>query len=253
MELFFRTYGEGSPLLILHGLFGQSDNWNTLAKKIAENNFTVYTIDLRNHGQSPHNKEMNYEVMAKDVHELIKKENIHHPSLLGHSMGGKVAMMYDYLFPDTLSKLIVADIAPKQYPPDGHQDVFHALQSINFNTISLRKEAEQELKKHLHNEAVVQFLLKNIYWKNDNQLDWRFNLNAIIHHYPEIIAALPTYTSHTPALFIKGEKSHYITEKDHTLIKKTYPHAQIITIPNAGHWVHAEQPQLFINEILKFL
>jgi len=252
MNLHFRKYGEGQALIILHGLFGQSDNWNTIAKKLAENNLSVYTVDLRNHGLSPHSDEMNYPLMAEDVKSLMDTEHIQSPILMGHSMGGKVSMWVDYLFPNLLKKLIVVDIAPKAYLP-GHTDVFNALNAVDFNVIKTRKEAETVLKKHLTNEAVVQFLLKNIYWETSEKLNWRFNLKSIQTHYEEVLKPLPTYSSPTNTLFIRGEKSPYITNEDWKEIIKIYPNAHLVTIPNAGHWVHAEQPVLFIDTILNFL
>ncbi|GIV26558.1 MAG: alpha/beta hydrolase [Bacteroidia bacterium] len=250
MKLHFRKYGEGSPLIILHGLFGQSDNWNTLAKKFAEHNLQVYAVDLRNHGLSPHSEEMSYELMAKDVNELVLSENLQHPILMGHSMGGKVAMWYDYLFPHSLWKLIVVDIAPKQYKP-GHEDVFKALNAVDFNIVKNRKEAELILRNYLKDEGVIQFLLKNIYWETSEKLNWRFNLKSIQKHYDEILKAIPDYVSSTKTIFIRGEKSAYITDDDWNKIQKIYSNVQLITIPDAGHWVHAEQPQKFLDEIFK--
>ncbi len=254
MKLHFRKYGHESnqALLTLHGLFGQSDNWSSIAKKLSEHSLSVYAIDLRNHGLSPHSNEMSYELMAMDIKELIDSENILSPILLGHSMGGKVAMYFDYLFSNTLKKLMIVDIAPKKYPP-GHTDVFNALHSIDFNIIKTRKETELALRKHLNNEAVIQFLLKNLYWQAQNQLNWRFHLNTIYHHYEEILKEIPQYLSSTPTAFIRGEKSPYITDTDWHDIQKIYIDSKLITISNAGHWVHAEQAQLFVNDILNYL
>jgi pimeloyl-ACP methyl ester carboxylesterase len=252
MQLHFRKFGEGKPLIILHGLFGQSDNWNTLAKKFAENSLFVYTVDLRNHGLSPHTDTMSYSEMANDLRELIETENINQPILLGHSMGGKVAMWFDYLFPNTLSKIIVVDIAPKKYPP-GHTDVFFALNAVDFSEAKTRKDVEMQIRKHLSNEAVIQFLLKNVYWETPEKLNWRFNLSVIENYYEEILSAVPEYSSFTPALFIKGELSNYITNEDIEDIQKRYPNYQLVSIPKAGHWVHAEQQQIFMEEVLKFI
>lgn len=252
MQLHYRKYGQGQAVIILHGLFGSGDNWNTIAKKLSENNLLVYAVDLRNHGLSPHHPEMNLELMAKDVKELIDTENINFPIMTGHSMGGKVAMYFDYLFPDTLKKLIVVDIAPKKYPP-GHTDVFQALNAVDFNVVKTRKDVEIILRKHLHDESVIQFLLKNVYWEKNNQLNWRFNLSAIQNHYEEILKEIPLYNSTTPALFIRGEKSTYISDDDMQNIKQRYLNTELITISDAGHWIHAEQPQKFLNTIIKFI
>lgn len=252
MELFYRKFGEGSPLIILHGLFGQSDNWNTLAKKFAEHQLMVYTVDLRNHGLSPHSEEMNYELMANNVYELIQKEKLSNPILLGHSMGGKVAIKFDQLYSKLLNKLIVADIAPKKYPA-GHTEVFNALNAVDFNRIKNRKDAEQLLRSYLSDEAVIQFLLKNMYWETSEKLNWRFYLKSIQKNYDNILEEIPLSNSETSAIFIRGERSNYITDEDFQTIKKYYTHVQIITISNSGHWVHAEQPQKFLEVVLKFI
>ncbi|MEW6773340.1 MAG: alpha/beta fold hydrolase [Bacteroidota bacterium] len=252
MQLFFRKYGEGQPIIILHGLFGSSDNWNTLAKKFSEHSLQVYIVDLRNHGLSPHSDEMNYILMANDVFELLQKESIHQPIILGHSMGGKVTMMMDKLFPDTLKKIIVADISPQKYPP-GHTEVFNALNAVDFNQIKMRKDAEQILRNYLKDEAVIQFLLKNIFWETPEKLNWRFNLSAIQKHYDEILESIPLFVSQTPALFLRGEKSNYITDSSIGIIHQYYPDAKVVTISNAGHWIHAEQPQLFMESVFDFI
>lgn len=252
MQLHYRKYGEGQPMIILHGLFGSSDNWNSIAKKLSENNLLVYTVDLRNHGLSEHHSDMTLELMAKDIKELMTTENIISPILVGHSMGGKVSMYFDYLFPKVLKKLVVVDIAPKHYPP-GHTEVFQALNAVNFETIKTRKEVEEILRKYLDREDVIQFLLKNVYWEAPDKLNWRFNLKAIQNHYEEILQAIPFYTSFVPTLFIRGEKSFYILDDDSVDIHKRYPNAEILTIPNAGHWVHAEQPHIFLDTLKKFI
>lgn len=252
MNLHYRKYGEGNPLIILHGLFGQSDNWNSIAKKLAEYGIACYVPDLRNHGLSPHSEEMSYELMARDIKTLIDTEGLEKPSIMGHSMGGKLGMYVDYLYPDLLNSLIVVDIAPKAYSP-GHTDVFTALNAIDFHTIKSRQEAAQILRQHLTDESVVQFLLKNIYWETPEKLNWRFNLKVIQNHYEGILKSIPFYHSHTKTLFVRGEKSDYISHKDWQDIQRIYRNSTLINIPNAGHWVHAEQPHLLIECILKFM
>ncbi len=249
MELFFRTFGEEQPIIILHGLFGSSDNWNTLAKTLSENTFKVFTIDLRNHGQSPHSEDMSYELMAKDITEFIQKYNIQKPILMGHSMGGKVAMYVDYLYPNILQQLIVVDIALKAYPENGHSDVFAALNAVDFNVIKTRRDTEQVLREYLQQESVIQFLLKNVYWQTSDTLAWRFNLSAIQKHYKNIITQIPFYTSNTKTTFIKGENSAYILQTDIEDIKQQYSQIQFYSIKDAGHWVHADQPKVFLDII----
>src|SRR4051812_47077540 len=163
MKLFFREAGEGQPLIILHGLFGQSDNWNTLAKQFAENNLKVFTVDLRNHGLSPHSEEWNYKVMSEDILELINDNNLQDSIILGHSMGGKVAMQLAIDHPEALNKLIIADMAPKFYPIL-HQKIIEGLQSVDFTKVKTRKEVESKLSEYIHDFGTKQFLLKNIYW-----------------------------------------------------------------------------------------
>ncbi|MCX7729221.1 MAG: alpha/beta fold hydrolase, partial [Bacteroidia bacterium] len=196
MKLFYRQYGENKPLVILHGLFGQSDNWATLAKKMADSGIQAITVDLRNHGQSPHTNEMDYEMMAQDVFELMQELHLESPIILGHSMGGKVAMMLDRLYPGFLRQIIIADISPRQYPA-GHTQVFEALNAVNFDVVKTRKDVELILRKFLNDEAVIQFLLKNVYWETPEKLNWRFNLKSIQNHYDKILASIPDYQSNT--------------------------------------------------------
>ncbi len=253
MELAFRKFGSGQPLLILHGLFGQSDNWNTLAKRFADASFEVYAIDQRNHGLSPHSDEFTYDAMADDIHEFIDKHNLQKPILLGHSMGGKTAMYFALKHKNVLDKLIVADMSPRSYPPH-HDEVLDALNAVDFSKISTRKEAEEILSKYISDFGTKQFLLKNIYWKeNSTQMDWRFNLSAITKNYNNILAAVPEGISDVNTLFIKGEKSNYITDIDIPEIEKRFPNYQLDIISNAGHWVHAEQPTVFYDDVISFI
>lgn len=254
MELNYREYGTGQPLIILHGLFGQSDNWNTLAKRFAENNFRVFTIDQRNHGLSPHSEIWNYEVMAQDLKEFIETHHLQQPILLGHSMGGKTVMFFEMLFPHIAKQLVIVDIAPRVYEPH-HNEVLKALNAVDFNTITTRKEAESILNQYLPDFGTKQFLLKNIYWKNDNDklMTWRFNLHTITKEYHEIGVEIPNGISNTDTLFIRGEKSNYILDSDIELIKLHFKNYQLKTISNSGHWIHAEQPEAFYNCVMDFI
>ncbi len=261
MKLFYRKFGKGQPLIILHGLFGQSDNWNTLAKRFAESGFEVYTVDQRNHGLSPHSAIWNYQAMSDDILELINDNGLHHIVLLGHSMGGKVAMMFALQHPELLDKLIVADIGPKYYPPH-NQDVLTALNSVDFNVIKTRKEAEAVLEKNIADFGTRQFLLKNIYWKEtpgvshekEDKLDWRFNLETISEQIENVGEAAPDgSTCNVPALFIRGGASNYILDSDINLIHDIFPNSILETIPGAGHWVHAEKPKEFFECVIKFI
>ncbi len=253
MKLFYRKFGQGQPLIILHGLFGQSDNWNTLAKKFAEKSFEVYIVDLRNHGLSPHSDVWNYQAMSNDILELINENNLRHIILLGHSMGGKVAMHFAIQHQELLDKLIVVDIATKYYPPH-NLEVLEALNAVDFNIVKNRKEVEIILSKYITDFATRQFLLKNIYWKENGELDWRFNLKAITEKYENTGEVTPSDTvCNTPALFIKGGNSNYILEEDIKLIQDIFSLSIIETIVDAGHWVHAEKPKEFFECVMRFL
>lgn len=253
MKLFYRKFGQGQPLIILHGLFGQSDNWNSLAKQFSEQGFEVYIVDQRNHGLSPHSDEWNYKVMSEDVFELIDDLKLQNVILLGHSMGGKTVMQFALDHENMLDKLIVADIAPKYYPLH-HQTVLQALEAVDFKTIKTRREAEDILNTYISDFGTKQFLLKNIYWKEDGELAWRFNLDVIIKKIENIGEATPNENScNIPTLFIRGDKSNYILNEDLDLIHEIFPRSMLETISDAGHWVHAEKPKAFYDCVIDFI
>jgi pimeloyl-ACP methyl ester carboxylesterase len=254
MKLAFREFGTGQPLIILHGLFGQSDNWNTLAKRFAEKGFRVFAIDQRNHGLSPHSDEWNYQLMAADLKEFIDEHQLHDVILLGHSMGGKTVMFFEQLYPNVAQKLIVVDIAPREYEPH-HDSVLKALNAVDFSEINTRKEAEAILNEYISDLGTKQFLLKNIYWREDEtkQMDWRFNLKTITKEYNNIGVSVPQFLSSTKTLFIRGENSNYITNEDEQDIANRFSNYQLKTIANSGHWIHAEQPDAFFNCVMEFI
>jgi len=254
MKLAFREFGQGQPLIILHGLFGQSDNWNTLAKQFGDAGFRVFTIDQRNHGLSPHSEEWSYEVMADDLKEFIDFHNLQNPILLGHSMGGKTVLFFELLHPNITLKNIVVDIAPRAYEPN-HQDVLDALEAVDFSNINTRKDAEAILGNYILDFGTKQFLLKNIYWREDEtkQMDWRFNLKVISQKINSIGIELPFFMSAKPLLFIRGQKSNYINDADIIDLENRFANSKVDTILNSGHWVHAEQPDAFFNSVLKFI
>ena len=251
MKLHFKKIGEGNPLLIIHGLFGSADNWGTLAKKFATNN-TVYLIDLRNHGRSPHSTEMNYDIMADDLNELISDENILNPILLGHSMGGKAALQYAEKYPNVLKKLIVADIGIKQYPMH-HDVIISGLKNVDLNIIQSRSEATKKLGEYVKEFGIQQFLLKNLYWIEKGQLAWRMNLNVIAEKIHEILKEIKINKNETETLFLRGELSNYILEDDFEDILKAFPNGEIKTIEGAGHWLHAENPSSFYKKVVNFI
>jgi pimeloyl-ACP methyl ester carboxylesterase len=253
MKLFYRKFGQGQPLIILHGLFGQSDNWNSLAKQFSEQGFEVYIVDQRNHGLSPHSDEWNYKVMSEDIFELIDDLKLQNVILLGHSMGGKTVMQFALDHENILDKLIVADIAPKYYPLH-HQIVLQALEAVDFKTIRTRREAEDILNNYITDFGTKQFLLKNIFWKEDGELAWRFNLEVIIKKIENIGEATPNENNcNTPTLFIRGEKSNYILNADLDMIHEIFPRSMLETISDAGHWVHAEKPKAFYDCVINFI
>lgn len=253
MQLAYREFGSGKPLIILHGLFGQGDNWNTLAKKFAENGFRVFILDQRNHGLSPHSEEWNYQVMAEDLKDFILEKQLDKPILLGHSMGGKTVLFFNYLFPLMSNALIIVDIAARAYKPH-HQKVLEALHAVNFNLIKTRKEAEQILNEHISDFGTKQFLLKNIYWKeNSTLMGWRFNLKVISEKYDNIGVAVPKSESSLSTLIIRGEKSDYITDEDYNDFQQRFTQCKLATIADAGHWVHAENPNAFFETVIKFV
>ncbi len=253
MKLNFKIYGEGFPILIMHGLLGSLDNWQSVAKSLAEENMII-TIDLRNHGRSMHSPVFNYQAMVDDVLAFLEEQHIFRTHVLGHSMGGKVAMYFALQNADFVEKLIVADIAPIQYIAH-HEDVFKGLSAVPLPSIQSRQEAETILAAYLKEESVIQFLMKGLYRKDDNQFSWRFNLNDIIINYENILSfeSKDGAIFEGQTLFIRGEKSNYIQDKDRSQMLKMFPNMQLETILGAGHWLHAEKPKEFIDLVKEFL
>jgi esterase len=254
MHLNFRKIGEtGQPIVILHGLFGMSDNWLTLAK-VFSNKHQVYLLDLRNHGHSPHSKEFSYQIMAKDLKDFLIENRIENPILIGHSMGGKVVMQFAIDQPEMFDKMIVVDIAPKFYPVH-HTSILQGLHSINLQSLQSRTEANEILKRFEESEAVRQFLLKNLYRNTETgQFQWRFNLPILTK---EIAIIGEEITSNEPVandvLFINGAESSYVLKSDEADILKIFPNAAFKTILGAGHWVQAEKPEEFIEIVYSFI
>lgn len=251
MKLFYRKSGQGKPLIILHGLFGSSDNWFSLAKVFAEK-FTVYLVDQRNHGQSPHTDEFNYQLLTEDLATFIKEHDIEKPHIIGHSMGGKTAMNFAVKYPDQLDKLIIVDIAPKSYPVH-HDHILDGLHDIDLNTLTSRTEADQLLSRQVPEPDVRQFLLKNLARNSEGKFEWRVNIHAIDEHIEEIGAGMQYEGQFTgPTLFIKGVRSNYYAPGDEENILKIFPAATFVTL-NTGHWVQAEDPKAFAEAVFAFL
>jgi len=245
--------GEGKPFLILHGYLGMSDNWKTLGTQFAAEGFQVHMLDLRNHGKSFHSEEFTYEAMVQDVVEYCDGNNLETIDLLGHSMGGKVAMLFATTYPEKVRKLIVADIGPKYYAPH-HQDIMAALNAVDFSKKPSRNEVDEIIAKFVPDFGTRQFLMKSLYWIEPGQLGFRFNLDVFNRTIENIGNALPENAIfEKPVLFLRGGNSNYIKDEDLVLIKKHFPLAEMKTIPNAGHWLHAENPKDFYAETIAFL
>lgn len=253
MILYSQILGEGQPFVILHGFLGMSDNWKSLGTQFASLGYQVHLLDQRNHGRSFHSPSFTYKLMADDLKAYCVHHKISDMVLLGHSMGGKTAMQFATQYPEMVSKLIIADIGPKAYPHH-HQDILKALSLLDFSKIKSRGEAEDVLSEYIPDYGVRLFLLKNLYWKEKGVLALRMNLEVLTREIEEVGKALPetsTFTKET--LFINGGNSGYIEPMDEILITKHFPLAKIKTIPNAGHWVHAEKPENFYALVKEFL
>ncbi|WP_298418891.1 alpha/beta fold hydrolase [uncultured Kordia sp.] len=254
MILHSNIIGEaGKPLLILHGFLGMSDNWKTLGKKFAKEGYQVHLIDQRNHGRSFHSDEFNYDILADDLKKYCDHHQFKSISLIGHSMGGKTAMVFAMDHSELLEKLVIVDIGPKFYPTH-HEQILAGLVAVEKETLKSRSDAETIMKEYVSDFGTRQFLLKNLYWKADKTLGLRINLKVLIDNVEEIGEALSgndIYTKET--LFLKGDKSEYIQIGDETLIHQYFPKATIGEVTNSGHWLHAENPTEFFEKTLSFL
>lgn len=249
-KLNFKMYGSGDPIIILHGFLGSLDNWQTFAKKLAADHLVI-TIDHRNHGKSFHSDDFSYDHMVEDLKTLMEEEWIHEAVVIGHSMGGKTAMHMSMQYPDMIEKLIVVDIAPKEYVA-GHHDILEALNAVPIASIRSRKEADEILKKYIHDAGVRLFLMKNL--KRDGVgYSWKANLNVLTTSYDEILKEIQGDVFEEPTLFIRGSQSRYILDSDMNHIRSLYPSAEVKTIENAGHWVHAEQPEELYRVVNGFI
>lgn len=252
MRLHSERYGAGPPLLILHGLFGSLENWRSLSKAFGQA-FTVFALDQRNHGRSPQSAEFTYPAMAEDLREFLADHALPAASLLGHSMGGKTAMQFATTYPELVDKLVVVDIAPRAYPPE-HHHILAALSALDLKTLRSRQDADTRLAGAIPDVALRQFLLKNLVRDAAGTFRWRINLDGLRGGYAEILkAVLPHRPFEKPTLFVRGGNSAYIRTEDTALITSLFPHAHIVTIPHAGHWVHADAPQEFVRIVQEFL
>ncbi len=244
---------EGQPLVVLHGVFGSLDNWATVSKEIADAGYAVYLLDQRNHGRSPHSDEFTQEAMAADLAEFIEEHSLQNPVLVGHSMGGKTVMRYAMEYPDTYDKLVIVDIAPRYYPPH-HKSLLEGLNALPLVKIENRQQADELFSAHEPNVGVRQFLLKNLYRTAEGTFAWRFNLPVLTAQIEQVGEAIPKLRSVPEStLFMRGALSPYIKDEDREAIEDLFPNAEIVTIPKAGHWVHAEKPKEFVAALTEFL
>ena len=253
MQLNFQRHGHGGlPLIILHGLFGSLDNWQTVGRKLGET-YQVFAVDQRNHGRSPHSDVFNYEVMAEDLREFMLAQQLPRAHLLGHSMGGKVAMHFALRCPELVEKLTVVDMAPKRYAPR-HGPIFEALLSLDLSLFRERSEIAAALAPAIPEVGLRQFLLKNVGRDEVGAFQWKMNLPVIYRNYEQLNEEIETGRSFAgPVLFVKGGRSDYLGEGDMGLIHQLFPHSTVKTVAEAGHWVQAEAPEKMVAVILKFL
>ncbi len=267
MNLHYQKLGQGPVMIILHGLYGSADNWITVARKFASR-FTVYLIDLRNHGRSPHSSEHSYPLMANDIDELVSNERIEKAYILGHSMGGKVAMLYSAMHPEKVSGLIIVDIGPGGYANlseyssqvIGHLNIVNTMLAVDLSNFTTRTEIENELAKTIKDQNTRQFIMKNIERRKDYSFTWKLNVDAISRALPAMMGPIPLdkilgdkQLAEFPVLFVKGEYSNYISPDQVALLLKYFPGAQIKIVPGANHWVHSDQPGAFMKILDDFL
>lgn len=251
MKLFFREAGQGTPLIILHGLFGSSDNWFSLSKIFATK-FRVFTVDQRNHGQSPHSDAHDYKLLTEDLEEFINDHQLENPIILGHSMGGKVAMNFAIKNPDKTGKLIVVDIIPKSYPLH-HDHILGGMRSLDLVNLKSRSEAEAILAPKIPKVDERQFIMKNLARNEQQKFEWKINLDALNNNIGKMGEAMQYEGQYTgPTLFIKGAKSGYFKPGDEETVARYFPNVEWVTL-DTGHWVQAEKPKEFEEAVLNWL
>lgn len=254
MKLFYRKYGEGQPLIILHGLFGISDNWVTIGRRLAEE-YEVYILDQRNHGQSPHSDVFNYFAMVEDLYEFMEDHQLYNPIIIGHSMGGKVAMNFALEHPAKVEKLIIVDMSVREYPArQTHLSIIEAMNAIDLSVIESRDQVSEILSNYINSERIKHFILKNLYRINKTRFGWRINLKGVSDNLENVFIGIESKLNFDkPTLFIKGGLSDYILDKDYPLISNIFSQAVFETIEGASHWIHAEKPDQLCAQFSKFL
>lgn len=252
MQLFYREYGIGRPLILLHGLFGCSDNWVGFARKLAsECSICVIVPDLRNHGQSPHDPTFTFETMVDDLFELIGTLNLQKPMIMGHSLGGKIILHALLQQPDFSQKAIIADMGLRTYPPSfGHIEVLELMQNQDLSDCKSRKAVEALVSNYIPDSRLQQLVLKNVYWKNSETLAWKLDVEAISNHLSEVFNGISfPKPIEVPTFFIKAALSDYINEEDRSLIEANFTNATVLEIPDAGHWLHVDNPEGFFGVV----
>ncbi len=266
MELFYKKLGQGPPMIIIHGLYGSSDNWLSIGKALSDN-FTVYLVDQRNHGESPHNELHDYPSMRDDMIEFMDKHELSKATIIGHSMGGKTAVFLSESHPERIEVLVVIDIAPTKYEAETsgnqaetHKRIMDAMLEVDFSKAGSRDDVDEQLAKNIDSSRIRSFLLKNVVRNQDKSFQWKLNVPVLRQNLVEILAGLDAKKyrggeeiAGFPVLFIRGQKSDYISDDDILVIQQIYPMARITTLPDAGHWLHVEQPALLIKTIRYFL
>jgi pimeloyl-ACP methyl ester carboxylesterase len=252
IELNYKEFGQGNPVIILHGLFGTLDNWQTIGRQLGEH-FNVYTIDQRNHGRSPHTDDFNYTILANDLQYFMESHWIYKAHIVGHSMGGKTAMEFSLQYPDMVDKLVILDIAPKNYA-GGHEEILDTLNAIDLDKIQDRKEAEALMMERIPTFGTRQFLLKNLTRNAETQaFEWKMNLPVLQKEYQHILGNISDGKYDGETLFVRGRNSDYIQDDEIENIKKYFPNMILETIEDAGHWIHAEQPKILLDMMQQFL
>jgi len=251
VKLNYKSFGHAEPIIILHGLFGMLDNWQTVGKQLAED-YQVILVDQRNHGKSFHSEEMSYRLMAEDLKELLDELMLESAHIVGHSMGGKTAMTFSTIYPALTKSLVVVDIAPRTYR-GGHEALFKALLAVDINHVSSRKEVDEQLSQSIDDDGVRLFLMKNLTRNPEGGYRWKANFKALYKHYDQLMASKISGSTVKPTLFIKGGASDYIRVEDEALIYDLFPLAEIEDVEGAGHWVHAVKPKELLEIVRSFL
>ncbi|WP_233007243.1 alpha/beta fold hydrolase [Rheinheimera faecalis] len=251
MILHTEITGQGQAIVLIHGLFGSYENLGVIARALA-GQWQVVNLDMRNHGRSDWHDSMSYALMAEDVKDTLDHLGLDQVILLGHSMGGKIAMEFALRYPERVNKLILADISPVQNRPR-HLEILSALDGIDLNNLQSRQQADQQLALSITETGVRQFLLKSLY-KEDDHFRWRFNIKALIANYQQLLEAPPSKGPYKgPTLFIKGAESDYLLPEHQSLIRQLFPHSKAKVIMGTGHWLHAEKPVAFAKIVTDFL